>query len=211
MRYAYGGRGARSADTPLQMKDQLLRFDSLIAVIALLMSTVTAGAMVYQTHVIQEQFAATIWPYLSVVWDNNPDSVDVHLANDGAGPALVRSAQLQADGKVLPTWNDLFRLIFSDPRLRTNNRKTFSAGTQASSVDASTIVRAGASAPLAAVVHASPQVLRIVRSHRIALSFCYCSINGSCWTIRSALESNELDIPQPVAYCRIGSSIGSHV
>ncbi|HLI95470.1 MAG TPA: hypothetical protein VKT72_05195 [Candidatus Baltobacteraceae bacterium] len=39
------------------MKD-LLRFDTVVAACALLMSSVTAGAMVYQTRVLQDQCAA---------------------------------------------------------------------------------------------------------------------------------------------------------
>ena len=193
------------------MKDQLLRFDSLIAVIALLMSSVTAGAMLYQTHVIEQQFAATVWPYLSVEVDNNPNSISVHLINDGAGPALVRSAQLVVDGKPMSTWNELFALIHADPDLRAAGRRASGSSEQSSSIDASTIVRAGDSRPLVAESSAAPIVLKAVRKHRIALNFCYCSINDRCWTLDSDLGGSRVTIPQPVLACRLGASIGAIV
>lgn len=193
------------------MKDQLLRFDSLIAVIALLMSTVTAGAMVYQTHVIQEQFAATVWPYLSLEVDNNPDSISVHLVNDGAGPALVRSAQLVVDGKPMDTWNEFFALVHTDPGILAAGPRGDRSHEQSSSIDASTIVRAGDSKSLIGVSNATPMVLNAVRKHRIALNFCYCSINDRCWTLDSDLGGTRVSIPQPIGDCRIGPNIGSHV
>ena len=193
------------------MKDQLLRFDSLIAVIALLMSSVTAGAMLYQTHVIEQQFAATVWPYLTVETDNNPDSISVRLINDGAGPALVRSAELVVDGRPMSTWNKLFALIRTDPEIVAAGPRSASSSEQSSSIDASTIVRAGDSRSLFAESKAKPVVLKAVRRHQIALNFCYCSINDRCWQLDTTLSGSSVTIPQPVRTCRLGASIGAIV
>ncbi len=68
------------------MRDRWLKFDTVVAICALLMSTLTAGAMVYQTRVIADQFSASTWPYLSVDTTYNPNNVEISLVNDGAGP-----------------------------------------------------------------------------------------------------------------------------
>lgn len=41
------------------MKD-LLRFDTVVASIALLISCITAGAVVYQTRVLQDEYSASV-------------------------------------------------------------------------------------------------------------------------------------------------------
>gem|GEM_PF-3745766 len=85
-----------------------LRFDTVVAACALLMSSVTAGAMVYQTRVLQDQFSATVWPYLSVNMFYGTHNLELHLTNQGVGPALVRSAQLVVDGKPMLGWDRRF-------------------------------------------------------------------------------------------------------
>jgi len=46
----------------VDMQDRGLRYDAIIAVSALLISAIASAAVVYQTHVISQQFSATVWP-----------------------------------------------------------------------------------------------------------------------------------------------------
>jgi len=50
------------------MNEKAFRLDFFIAIAALLVSAISAIALIYQTRVIGDQYAATIWPYLSI-WD----------------------------------------------------------------------------------------------------------------------------------------------
>ena len=182
-----------------------LKFDTLVASFALLMSSITAGAMVYQTHVLEEQFAATIWPYVSVETTYEKNAIGVNLTNDGAGPALIRSAQLTVDGKPEGGWGDLVAAIKAD--LPSLPKGTIAA--QMSSIDPSTTIRAGDSRPLIALKADNPRIVAAARRHSVALNLCYCSINDRCWTLRTVLGSNAPSIPQPAGPCRAGSSITS--
>ena len=47
------------------VNEKAFRLDFFIAIAALLVSTLTAATLLYQTHVISDQYAATIWPYLT--------------------------------------------------------------------------------------------------------------------------------------------------
>ena len=187
------------------MKDQLLRFDTLVAVFALLASSVAAGAMVYQTRVIEEQFSATIWPYLSVDIYNDEKSVAVHLTNDGVGPAIIRSARLVVDGKAATGWNDLLQPLYDDPSLKGKGRLS----AQTSSVDASDSVRPGDSKSLFAISTTNEQLIAAIKKHRISLEFCYCSINNRCWKLVDTLGSKSAQLPQPVNACAVGSAIAA--
>src|SRR5579884_1412004 len=120
------------------MKD-LLRFDTIVAACALLMSAITAGAMVYQTRVLQDEFSATVWPYLAVSDYYGKDSFAIRLVNEGVGPALIRSAQIFVDGKPVSGWDDRFFTTLLGQKIRTLHGSTLSDR----SIDASTAVRAG--------------------------------------------------------------------
>src|SRR5579863_2155170 len=101
------------------MNDRAFRLDFFIAIAALLVSALTAATLIYQTRVIGHQFAASTWPYLSVSTTLDPQAISLDLANDGLGPALIRSAQLTVDGRPLPSWNAYFQtLATEEPALR---------------------------------------------------------------------------------------------
>ncbi len=92
-------------------RERALRLDFFIAIGALVISVLTTVTLIYQTHVISDQYAATIWPYLSVKDQVESNEERLTLTNDGLGPALVRSAQLTVDGKNLASWNDYLRML----------------------------------------------------------------------------------------------------
>jgi hypothetical protein len=100
------------------MNDRAFRLDFFIAIAAVLISAITAGTLFYQTHVIGDEFAATIWPYLSVGTTYVTGGETIEVANDGVGPALVRSAQLYVDGRKVRAWNDYLKALARDPELR---------------------------------------------------------------------------------------------
>ncbi len=181
------------------MKEErvLIRFDTMIAVCALLASSIAAGAMVYQTRVIEEQFSATVWPYLSLETDNTAHSFAIRLANNGAGPALIRSAQLSVDGHAAQGWNDYLRPVLTDPSVK----KKGTASSQSASVDGSTTIRSGDTRPLLTLTTTNEQILTAAHKHHIALTFCYCSINNRCWNIHDTMEGGRPEVPRPVNGC----------
>ena len=80
-----------------------IRADLLIATLALLASSGATLSSVYQTHVIANQLSASVWPYLEAVYSLSTTTANLEVANDGLGPALVRSASLAVDGHPVAT------------------------------------------------------------------------------------------------------------
>ena len=187
------------------MRDSWLKFDTIVAVCALLMSTVTAGAMVYQTRVIAEQFSATVWPYLNMETTYSPNEIDIGLANQGAGPALIRSASLAIDGRAAAGWGDLVDIIKKEASVK----RTRTVALHMSSVDASTAIRPGDTRSLISLKTNDKRIVASARRHRITIDLCYCSINGQCWTLHNALDSTTVSIPQTARSCPIGAWINS--
>lgn len=202
------------------MNERAFRLDFVIAMGALLVSALTAGTLLYQTHVISDQYAATIWPYLSVTTTNDPHGVKIEVGNDGLGPALIRSAQLNVDGKNISSWNDLFPVLSRDPDVRKmflSARAALHAGLPSplmirySSIGRSTTLRSGESRTLLSVQYAGKFPLLALATHPIAMDFCYCSLNSSCWNLHSALNGGGGTDPQPVSHCTSSAEIGSRL
>ena len=183
--------------------ERLLRFESVIAICALLISAITGAAVVYQTHIIQNQYAATIWPYLGVDTNVlNPRHVEIVIVNDGLGPALIRSAQLFVDGRHLASWRDLALTIGRDA-------KPGHAVFGTSSINASTTIRPGATYRLFTAKLGADAAPAALKRHVVTLRFCYCSLNNSCWSLQSVVGEVTGEYPKSVASCPIDSGIST--
>jgi hypothetical protein len=200
------------------LKDRELRLDFFIAIGALLVSALTAGTLIYQAHVIGNQFAATIWPYLSVGTTNDRNGETIDVTNDGVGPALVRSAQLKIDNAPVRAWNDYVRVLETDPALRPFFRRTIAAieagkGNGAilsmSSFGPSSTLRPGETETLLKLDLAERVPAQLILKHALSIDLCYCSLNDSCWALHSAAGriSNN---PRPVAGCASSFAIESN-
>jgi hypothetical protein len=185
------------------MERQRLRLDFLIALLALLISSVAAVATVYQTHVIAQQFSATVWPYVSFDETNSPTLAELDLRNDGLGPAIVRSVAITLDGKRQISIESMLAAIAArQPQAQAAARSALRAG-QKISITTST--------PTTGLVIPANQQHVVIRIDgaalmqyfkpaisRIGLSLCYCSVTGTCW-IQSFRARDEL--PKLVGSC----------
>ncbi len=160
------------------MRDSALRYDTIIAVSALLISAITSAAVLYQSHVISQQFSATVWPYLSFETTRDASHLSVDLRNDGLGPALIRTVQFTLDGKSIPSLS-----IVVDPLARQEIRShNHSYGhTSVSSIAPGDVLPASRHITLVAVEGAKITQALLADAPRLNLSVCYCSLLGRCW------------------------------
>jgi len=169
------------------MNEKRFRLDFLIAIGALLISTVAALASIYQSRIIAQQFSATVWPYVSMDTTNSPSLLELDIRNDGLGPAIVQSVHITYDGKPEASLEALFAQL-ADARTRSEIRAALRAG-QKMSLTTST--------PVAGLVIAANTQHTIIRMdgaalvqhfrsgvNRFGLSLCYCSLTGACWEQR---------------------------
>jgi hypothetical protein len=201
------------------VNDRAFNLDFFIAVSAVVVSALTAAALIYQTHVIGNQFAATIWPYLSVGTTYDPNGETIEVTNDGLGPALVRSAQLKIDDTPVRAWNDYVRVLVTDPALRAIFRRTQaaveagkgrSARISMSSIGPSTTLRPGESDTLLKISLSESVPGQLMRKHTLSIDLCYCSLNGSCWTLHAAPGRINAD-PRSVSGCASNLAIESNL
>jgi len=195
------------------MKAKEFRLDFYIAIAALLVSVLTSATLLYQTRVISDQYASTIWPYLTVDSTFNQTGLSLSVTNEGVGPALIQSAQLVVDGTPVSGWQDYFARLFRDPTLH------------AYFVQLSAQVRAGkhpgsiTTANLAPTQAIRPGDTRVIlninlqgiplgslASHHLDLNLCYCSLNQSCWALKTS-NGKHASPPQSVAACPTSTEV----
>jgi hypothetical protein len=190
------------------MNQRAFRLDFFIAIGALLTSALTALTLVYQTHVIGAQYAATVWPYLSVTATYGLRGEKFEIGNDGLGPALIESAQLSVDGRPVSGWPSYLRALAKEPGIRRIFRGkavTVSMG----SITGSTTIRAGDSKSVLAIsVPVNIPTAELV-AHTVAIDLCYCSLNGTCWILHAQPGAESSEHPAQTSTCTRGANIDS--
>jgi len=194
------------------MDSKAFRFDLFIAVCALLLSAVVAGASVYQGHVIAaqtkiigEQFGATTWPYLSFENSYSADFVEVDLRNNGVGPAIIRTAEVTVDGKPVgpgKTNSAIDSVVEAAVRAASADMRRLKRHgvlhTSTKSLSGGDVIPAGASWVLLRADGALITQRVVALRPRVNIKLCYCSLVGRCWA-KELTESRS--IPQDVASC----------
>jgi hypothetical protein len=173
-----------------------VRADLVIATLALAMSTTASLSSLYQTKVIANQLSSSVWPYLSINTSTTTGSAfALSVTNNGLGPALVRSASLELDGRTLSRYRDgLATLVRGIPA------KNAHASASYSSIGSTTVIRPGEK--FVTLSYAGKAVGSFSDlGQRYRLTLCYCSLLGQCWTVRGQ------DEPAAVASCSRRSSI----
>ena len=179
--------------------ERRLRTDLIIALVAVLISAIAAAAAAYQTYVINQQFSATVWPYLALDDTYGTGGIKVVLENDGLGPAIVRSAALNIDGRAAYRWSDVVAQV---PRPHGSHLAGLTA-----SLGNGEVIRAGDARTLLdlhGTLAGATTVLRFERQHRVSLDVCYCSILAQCWIAHLLTQNSN---PQKTPACATATSI----
>lgn len=197
------------------MNAREFRLDFFIAIGALLVSAASALALIYQTRVVADQYAATVWPYLDISTSYGRQGEKLVVNNDGMGPAIVRSARLFIDGKPISGWDGFFDTILREPDINAYFRhvtakikagQVFKGSITTASFGPGETIRPGDAVTLLDIeVPNAP--IRALEKHRISLALCYCSINKSCWMLQAIQQSFAGSEPQPVSQCGAATAI----
>ena len=183
--------------------DRPFRLDLIVALGALLISTVAAVATIYQTRVIANQFSAAVWPYVSFDATNAPYFTELDLRNDGLGPAIIRGVKLSWDGKPQPSIETLVAsLRTADPQMTGAIRAAVHAGANVKLTTSTPTVGTVIPANSQHVVLRMEGVALVSRFRpqlrHLGISVCYCSLTGNCWKQSYASRDSE---PTSVRSC----------
>jgi hypothetical protein len=191
--------------------DKRFRFDLFVALLALAISGIAAGSSAYQTYVIRKQFSATVWPYISFITTSSQDKyLELDVDNAGIGPALIFSAVVTRDGKVvqragLPTSQPAISAAIEAEQAaaKSDERKAHERGESmtSSTILPGDVVPAGQKLEILRVEGKFLTRRVMASARRVDLTLCYCSLLGDCWTKRLWDPTVR---PQPVRSCPNG-------
>ena len=183
-----------------------VRFELVIAVCALLISTLATVASWWQTQatwqqtrIIDEQLSAQVWPYVGFSEGlAKADTDEFTIENDGLGPAVIRSVTVLVDGRERSSFVDMLHAILGPDILR---RKAHgeSIGLAEDAASPGFVLRPGDSQKMLTFRSKTFAKRLILAYQRINIRTCYCAIVPErCWQTNTAAPSD----PQPVSACR---------
>jgi hypothetical protein len=192
-----------------------VRFELVIAVCALFISTLATAASWWQTQatwqqtrIIDEQLSAQVWPYLGfsegIV---KADTDEFTIENDGLGPAVVRSVAVLVEGRERTSFVDMLHAVLG-PNIVRRKAHGESIGLSENAATPGFVLRPGDSQKMLTFRSKTFAKQLILAYRRINIRTCYCAIvPGRCWQTNTAGNSD----PQPIAACREDSHDLLHV
>jgi hypothetical protein len=182
-----------------------IRLDLVIAVCALLISSVAACAswwqarlLVGQTQVLQAQLGAQVWPYVSNTVGIKGNTVTFDIRNDGLGPAIIQSFSIEVDGVSEPGYIAILHALLGQ-HLVARSPAGDVIQIAMDSGSPGTVMRPAQDILGFAITsrHFASPLLRA--SKRMSFRMCYCSIiPGKCWL---SIEPSKISTPIPTSSC----------
>ncbi|HEX6833581.1 MAG TPA: hypothetical protein VF132_08605 [Rudaea sp.] len=151
----------------------------MTSVFALAVGAYQTSLMQSQTRLMQTQARASVWPHVSIGYNyhNSGDDpgFELHVQNNGVGPALVRSVQTTLDGAPVRHWTDLFKTVFEKNQTVHADLSGLQGIVIPPNTNRDTLV------PALKITDAD-FAKRVYDLHdRIDMRICYCSIYDDCW------------------------------
>ena len=166
------------------------------ALVAICISGLALAVGVYQTRLMQTQARASVWPYVtsgfrySMYGDNQ--GFELHLQNNGVGPAIVRSTQIKLDGKPVKHWDEVIAVLL-------DGNKDVPADAALSGLHGIVIPPSTNRETDVIAIRTNKTALAKVlyeARDRLGVDICYCSVYDDCW-ISHWLQSE----PESVSTC----------
>ena len=185
---------SNDAHEPRVREPKTFRLDLVIAICALFVSSLATAASWWQSRVVAQQLSSQVWPFLSVQTSYDTSSVALTIANEGLGPARVRSVVLSLDGAPRQKLTDVLDVIA--PAKNRNLRGQFT------DIAAGSVIRVGGTVTLFRIGDPAVMTALLRNYKRMDLAVCYCPIiSGECWVVRKGGPDGGDGDPQAVAEC----------
>jgi hypothetical protein len=159
------------------------RPESIVAVCAVIVSTVAVAVAAYEARIQRQWQRAALWPhiqlnrsYFHVKPDSRSDSgewmLTLNAENVGVGPARIRDFHVTVDGKPMATWSAAMRTL-----LGTTEQIAYGQST----------IRGTIIPPQRTIqmfqYSKQPNAGRLYREmNRLDFEACFCSVFDECWT-----------------------------
>lgn len=157
----------------------------IVAISAVIISLCALGVSVFQTRIMKEQQAHSVWPHVQI-YNSNLNGIELTMENKGVGPAIIQNANYSFDGKSVDGIKALMEVIRkADPTVSADSNFYFRYS------DIQNIVLGPGDEHMILEVK-YPEANIILRAfNKIGFKLCYCSIQDDCWNLPNLLNRPE--------------------
>jgi hypothetical protein len=172
--------------------------DLIVGASAIMIAVISLAVALRQSHIMERQLAASVWPYLQYDTSNATEGsekvISFGVENVGVGPARVHSISLRYNDKPIRNVNELWTACCSD-LLATKGNPTWRISTLHNQVLAPN--RPKSFLLLTSAPSNAPYWERLnVEQRKIQVKVCYCSVLDECWMLDSSKDERA-----PIASC----------
>ena len=144
-------------------------WNAVAAIVAALVGLLALLVSGYTAYIQRQQVRAQVWPWL--VAGNNDLEHSIEVLNKGAGPAIVRSAQVFVDGKPRRSWDEVLDAL-GMPKPHQFQQSTINPN----------VLTPG---ERVTVIKFPEQDIwrhfRAAATNRVWMNICFCSSLDDCW------------------------------
>ncbi len=160
-----------------------MNFQNIGTLLALVISIAALFVSIYEADLMQEQQKAMVWPYLTVGSSYNAEGYGIEVENDGTGPAIIQSIQIQLDNQSFSSWEAVQQYLRPTDPLGYDilRMQEFS----------NTVIIAGEEKELIGFPWTETTREVASRLADIQWKVCYCSVVGDCWEFDSSKKKRE--------------------
>ncbi len=169
------------------------RVDRLLSVCAIIAAITAVAIAVYEARITREYQKISVWPYVMQYNEHIPGQTDYtrNIANNGIGPAVIRSFRVYVDGEPQQNWNGVLNALIGEqePALiysSMHRGKVLLPGV------AEAIMRLPAG-------ERATRFWQATQGGRFVTQLCYCSLYDECWVARGGAGE-----PEAVRECAVG-------
>ncbi|WP_263785757.1 hypothetical protein [Salinibacter grassmerensis] len=152
---------------------------TMIGLSAVLLSLCGLFVSIYETRLMRQEQWASVWPRVSVgpSLNTRSDTVEIKVRNSGIGPARIRAARIEHEGKQKANWQDLLESV-GQPGASRNfgliNRQVLSPGEDE-------VIFTAVSDSSERNPKGLPPLAQEILDGDVDLVLCYCSAYDECW------------------------------
>lgn len=174
--------------------------DRTLALTGVVVAICAAVITFYQVHLMREQARIAVWPHIEqtpIYYDRNPyppfagdPLFKYSVTNTGLGPAYVRYLDVTFGDRTLhgDSWDPVMRLLAVPSRWQ-NLSASGSLDVLQNPLPPGTVLLQGQTQLLFEIIKNGAAEAK-QRSERLAITICYCSLYGDCWTSLSTTNLN---------------------
>ncbi len=183
----------QTAETSTSARSRLAQWSALTA---LGISALALAVGAYQTRLMQSQARASVWPYLAIGFSYSDfgehQGFELHLKNDGVGPAAVQSVTMSLDDRPMHHWDDVIEAVMAGHNGET--AKASYSGLQGIVIPPST--NRETDVPAFRTLDKTLATAMFDARGHFRIDVCYCSVYDECWTAHWMMKR-----PEPTAVC----------